>query len=208
MRRGRPPKGDSAESRHKLLTAAMTLFSEQGLDSVSTRHLARTAGVNLSAIAYHFGGKEQLHEAAVQHALDELAPRREAVIQHLETILEQAGGDRIVLAGSIKLFVRGIFTIFVQDNFPVVPIRMLMREIHHPTSSFDLVIEGHINPIQDAVAGLAAIALGKDISDPEVRLLGMSVTGQIFMLGIMQPSFCRAWAGPIIRLTMPTQLSN
>jgi TetR/AcrR family transcriptional regulator, regulator of cefoperazone and chloramphenicol sensitivity len=187
MRRGRPPKGDSAESRQKLLAAAMALFSEQGLDSVSTRQLAGSAGVNLSAIAYHFGGKEQLYEAAVRHAMDELAPRRKAVISHLETILEEAGGDRIALAGSIKVFVRRIFTILVQDNFPIVPIRMLMREIHHPTSSFNLVIEGHINPIQDAVAGLAATALGQDISDPEARLLGMTVTSQVFMLGIMKP---------------------
>ena len=187
MRRGRPPKGNSAEGRDKLLEAATLLFSEQGLDSVSTRQLAKSAGVNLSAITYHFGGKEQLYEAAIRKAIDDLAHHREAVIAHLETMLDQANGDHHVLASLIRAFLQGFVKVLVRDYFPVMAIRLIMRELHHPTQAFDQLIELHINPVQDAIAKLSAVARGRNMNDPETRLLGISVTSQMLMLGIMQP---------------------
>ncbi|MBT3702215.1 MAG: CerR family C-terminal domain-containing protein [Alphaproteobacteria bacterium] len=187
MRRGRPPKGNAAEGRKKLLVAAITLFSEQGPDSVSTRQLAQAAGVNLSAITYHFGGKDALYEAAIRQAIDDLAPRRQMLINYLETILRETDGDQKALAKAIGSFVKAFFAVLVKDDFPLTTIRLLMRELHHPTTAFSQVIDQHIDPVQDAIARLAAVATNCDVSDPQVRLLGLSVTSQIFMLGIMRP---------------------
>jgi TetR/AcrR family transcriptional regulator, regulator of cefoperazone and chloramphenicol sensitivity len=187
MRRGRPPKGNAAEGREKLLVAATALFSEQGPDSVSTRQLAQAAGVNLSAITYHFGGKDALYEAAIRQAIDDLAPRRQMIINYLEKVLQDTGGDDKALAKAIGTFVQAFFMVLVQDDFPVTTIRLLMRELHHPTAAFSHVIEHHIDPVQDAIARLAAAAMKRDVNDPQVRLLGLSVTSQVLMLGIMRP---------------------
>jgi TetR/AcrR family transcriptional regulator, regulator of cefoperazone and chloramphenicol sensitivity len=187
MRRGRPPKGNAAEGRDKLLAAATELFSEQGLDSVSTRQLAHAAGVNLSAIAYHFGGKEQLYDAAISHVIDDIAPKRQAIINFLETMLTQADGDRQVLAGVVRKFVETFFNVLLQGDFPINTVRLLVRELHHPTFAFEKVMQQHINPVQDAIVKLTAAAQGKDPGDPGVRLLALSVTSQILMLGVMRP---------------------
>ena len=48
-------------SRERILDSAATLFASRGYDGVSTRELARSARVNLSAIGYHFGGKDKLY---------------------------------------------------------------------------------------------------------------------------------------------------
>ena len=60
------PETDEVEgSREKLKEVAIRLFAERGLDGVSTRDIAREAGVNMSLISYYFGGKEGLYKTAV-----------------------------------------------------------------------------------------------------------------------------------------------
>lgn len=49
-----------AGTRAALLEAAEELFSRRGFNAVSVREIVREAGVNLGAIPYHFGSKENL----------------------------------------------------------------------------------------------------------------------------------------------------
>src|SRR5512139_593226 len=49
------------DTRSKILSAATPLFAMHGLNGVSIRDLASAAGVNLSLVSYHFGGKEGLY---------------------------------------------------------------------------------------------------------------------------------------------------
>ncbi len=50
----------SNPSRKTLITVALKLFAEQGFDGTTTRDIAKVARLNISLIAYHFGGKEGL----------------------------------------------------------------------------------------------------------------------------------------------------
>lgn len=45
------------------MQTALKLFATQGFDATSTRQIAKGAGVNLSAMSYHFGSKEGLYKA-------------------------------------------------------------------------------------------------------------------------------------------------
>ncbi|MCG8692946.1 MAG: TetR family transcriptional regulator, partial [Minwuiales bacterium] len=60
------PKNGRLDARERLLDAAVGLFAERGFDGVSTRELVSRAKVNLSAITYHFGGKEALYRAVFE----------------------------------------------------------------------------------------------------------------------------------------------
>jgi len=187
IRRGRPRNGSEAEGRARLLDSAMDMFAEKGLNGVSTRELATAAGVNLSAITYHFGGKKGLYEAAIRHALAELAPRRKRVIETLGRAVEAAGRDKAALALVAAGFVRAFFTALTSTDFPMAPVKLVVRELHHPTAAFSLVMDGHINPAQDAITGLVAAATGGEMNDAEVKLLGLSVTAQVMKLSLMRP---------------------
>jgi len=57
---------DPTDTRTQLLAAATPLFARKGLHGVSVREVARSAGVNLAMISYHFGGKEGLYAAVVE----------------------------------------------------------------------------------------------------------------------------------------------
>jgi len=56
-----------ADTRRRLIETAITAFGELGYEGAGTRLLAERAGANLPAIQYHFGGKEGLYRAAVDH---------------------------------------------------------------------------------------------------------------------------------------------
>ena len=54
----------SAQStKSAILDSALELFATAGYDATSTRQIAQKSGANLSAISYHFGGKEGLYKA-------------------------------------------------------------------------------------------------------------------------------------------------
>lgn len=56
----------------KILDAALQAFAANGFDGATTREIARSAGVPLGLIQYHFGGKLKLWQAAVERAFDEI----------------------------------------------------------------------------------------------------------------------------------------
>src|SRR3984893_2334354 len=45
-----------AETRARLIEAALDVFGRLGLEGATTREIGKQAGVNLAAIVYHFGG--------------------------------------------------------------------------------------------------------------------------------------------------------
>ncbi len=60
------PQKTHASSREELLRIAKNVFADIGFDRATVKDLADQASVNISAISYHFGGKEGLYEACLQ----------------------------------------------------------------------------------------------------------------------------------------------
>ena len=56
----------SAETRARILEAALREFAAHGLAGARTERIAEAAGVNKALIYYYFAGKEQLYVAAVE----------------------------------------------------------------------------------------------------------------------------------------------
>ncbi|MEM8812646.1 MAG: TetR family transcriptional regulator [Pseudomonadota bacterium] len=89
-RSGRPvgrPKGRSTDrTRMQILDAAEELFAANGFDGTSVRDVARLAGLQLAAIGYHFGPKDELFDAVVHRRAEIMsASRREALADLIAT---------------------------------------------------------------------------------------------------------------------------
>jgi AcrR family transcriptional regulator len=54
------------DTRQRLMEAALLAFAEKGFDGAGIREIAQSAKANPAMIAYYFGSKEGLHEAALQ----------------------------------------------------------------------------------------------------------------------------------------------
>lgn len=59
-------------TQERLIKATQALIALYGYDAMTTRMIANTAKVTLSAINFHFGSKEELTKAAVMKAAEDL----------------------------------------------------------------------------------------------------------------------------------------
>jgi AcrR family transcriptional regulator len=71
-------------SKDRILDMAENLFSQEGFAAVSLREITREAKVNIAAIHYHFGGKEELMEAIFLRRMVPLEKRRLALLREAE----------------------------------------------------------------------------------------------------------------------------
>ncbi len=78
----------SQDTKTRILDAAETLFMEHGFEATSLRQLTGAAGVNLAAVNYHFGTKEELFQAVLTRRLD---PMNQERIDLLERYRREAG---------------------------------------------------------------------------------------------------------------------
>jgi AcrR family transcriptional regulator len=89
-RKGTATDPTSAGTKSRILDVAEQLFMEHGFEATSLRSLTAAAGVNLAAVNYHFGSKEELFQAVLTRRLD---PMNQERIELLERVEREAGGN-------------------------------------------------------------------------------------------------------------------
>lgn len=190
------PKG-AAETRARLIEAAGRLFAEAGYSATSTRRLCRAAGVNLSAIGYHFGGKRQLYEAVIEHVIVEAAGGREHLIALIERGLIEADGNRDGLADLVAQVVNAILRTMIELAEPVWRMQLMGRILTHRASGFERLMAGHINPIHDAIADIVAAATGRADAAEETLLLTEAIVAQCLSMVFARAVILErlGWAG-------------
>ncbi len=82
---------------------AEELFGEQGLDRVSIRDITRNAKVNLAAINYHFGSKEDLIAAVFERRV---IPVNHARLAALDMVEKATGKESPKLEDILEAFIR------------------------------------------------------------------------------------------------------
>ncbi|GAB2579232.1 TetR family transcriptional regulator [Dyella jejuensis] len=116
----------SATTKERILTAAEALFAQRGFEGASLRQLTAAAGVNLAAVNYHFGSKDNLVEEVFRRRLDQLSARRLAALKRVsgqpDTTLEDVLGAFIRPAlelshdGGGSLFMRVLARAFAEHD--------------------------------------------------------------------------------------------
>src|SRR5499427_5778412 len=71
-------------TKDRILDAAEALFMEHGFEATSLRSITAAAGVNLAAVNYHFGSKEELFQAVLTRRLDPMNQERVDLLTRLE----------------------------------------------------------------------------------------------------------------------------
>jgi len=71
-------------TKEKILDAAEAMFMEHGFEATSLRAITAAAGVNLAAVNYHFGSKEELFQAVLTRRLDPMNQERVDLLTRLE----------------------------------------------------------------------------------------------------------------------------
>src|SRR5881409_1879815 len=74
----------SSATQEKILDAAEALFMEHGFEATSLRLITAAAAVNLAAVNYHFGSKEELFQSVLTRRLDPMNQERVDLLTEFE----------------------------------------------------------------------------------------------------------------------------
>ena len=112
-------------TRDRLLATARRVFARDGFEGASIRSITREAGVNLGAVTYHFGSKEELYHEVLRQVLTPLRDR----------MREVASGNDVPVDERVEAVIRGFFEHLVenpdQPRF-MVELRLSTRPIPPP----------------------------------------------------------------------------
>ena len=140
--RSRRQQQRAVETRSALMNTAISAFSISGYDGVSVRQLEEQAGVKRGLVAYHFSDKEQLWRAAVDRLFEELA------VDLLPRVESLADIDPIEAArGFVRTFVR------YSAEHPELN-RLMMQESVAASWRVNYLVDQHIKPLTEALAGI------------------------------------------------------
>src|SRR5512140_3630828 len=89
------------DTRQRILDAAECLFTEHGFDATTLRQITGAAEVNLAAVNYHFGSKEELIREVFRRRLTWLNQQR---LQELDRLEAAAGGAPLKPSRILEVF--------------------------------------------------------------------------------------------------------
>ena len=79
---GRPPGATGDDTRGQILDAALEAFAEAGFEATSVRELTRRLGVSHNLVHHHFGSKQDLWRAALNHGIGSTADALAELLRH------------------------------------------------------------------------------------------------------------------------------
>jgi AcrR family transcriptional regulator len=180
------PRNTEKETRQRLVDAGLSLFGLHGFEATSTRALALEAGVNLSAIPYHFGGKEGLYRAVLEHIvgvkLGEVGPGLFRVV----TVCKDPASSREQLLEAMRVLVRTMVAVMLGSPESRSFSQIMMQEQIAPTGAYDIFHDGFFTKVH----GVWSLLLGRLLRLPEdsleLRLRALAVMGQmvVFRVGM------------------------
>ena len=154
-------------TKARLLDAAGREFAEKGFDCATVRSICSAAGVNLSAIRYHFGDKEQLYFEAVVEAY-----RCGAAPEGWGDPNEGSTADRL------RRFVRGFLDqVAAKHRAGTWQHHLMLREMERPTGATDALVRQFIRPKFDRLVAIMRQAC-PEADDRRLHALAFSVIGQ------------------------------
>jgi len=163
------------DCRENIIASAVPLFAAKGLNGVSVRDLARTAGVNLSMISYYFGGKEGLYAAVLTEQFAVLGKLEEIELMEIDTLQK------------LELYVRATVSRYRKSPFLL---RFYTSELTNPTACFETIVKPAIKKIVQMLLetfsdGLTHERFREDL-DPADTVLALA--GMINFYFLLEPA--------------------
>ncbi|MFH1033764.1 MAG: CerR family C-terminal domain-containing protein [Pseudomonadota bacterium] len=175
------------ETKERLLLAALQVFAEKGYRGATVREIAQAAGsANLSAINYHYGGKENLYRAALEHVFQDSARKTRYQPQP-----ERAAED------DLGAFILDTCRMLYGEESEIDAQRaaIFIHEMANPSPFLDEMVRQYLMPGGLRFHGLLRRFLGVQAPEQLVRDCALSIMGQILYYLFCWPVLTRVVPG-------------
>ena len=146
-------------TKDRILGAAEELFAQFGFSGTSLRQVTSRADVNIAAVNYHFGSKENLVNEVFRRRMDDMTVRR---LQALRTAVEQHPGE---LEPILAAFVEPALALAQDRHGGGAFVRVLARAYAEKNDSLRKFLSDHYGHVlRDFAKAIAAClpALSKE----------------------------------------------
>lgn len=161
--------GQDGATAQRLLDAAADEFARRGFVATRIRDIVESAGANLAAVNYHFGGKDGLYQATLamlaSEALGDLPTEAPAALAF--TPEEQ-----------LRAMARVMLVRYLAPSRQSRLSRIIAHELLDPTPAFGQILRGVSDPQWTRLEAIVAALLGPTASGEDVALASLSVAGQ------------------------------
>lgn len=162
-----------------ILMAASEVFAEQGFAHGTTREIAKKACVNVAAISYHFGSKEQLYVFVLNYwkrkALEKLP-------------LDKMHDKAIPPEERLKMFVRSMLETVLHEKHAWWFSKMITRElVLEPTGVLSSFLGDDVVAVSQSLRGILRELCGEDAESEVVNLCLVNVIGKCTFFTSNQP---------------------
>jgi AcrR family transcriptional regulator len=164
----------AAATRSRLIDAATVEFAERGFGGARIREIVARAGTNLAAVNYHFGGKEALYAAVLEH-------HAQRTIAAHPTHLA-AGFGALPPERRLELFIRGLLLRVLDDDPSAMFTRLIAREMLDPTPALDGLANAFVRPQALALCEIVGEIAGMGPASAAVQRCAVSIVSQCMNL--------------------------
>lgn len=154
QRPARKQQQRSIITQQKLLDSAILAFSENGFKGTSTRDIADRAGVHHPLITYHFKNKDQLWRAATDRIFRDF---------NISLVKAMAEVPEIDPKARAEAFIR-TYVKYAYEQ-PALH-KIILLESSYPSDRLDWLVESHLKPLYEMVAGQLAKLQELGVSPP------------------------------------------
>lgn len=164
------------DTRAKLMEVATPLFATKGFAAVSVRELTEAAQINVSAISYHFNGKEGLYKAVLE---EQLTP----ILLLLHSVKSKNGLSAVE---RLMDYANQIASIHTQRPFLA---RFINNEANNPTKHIGPMIEDHLSQVYEFIVNTLeeGIVKGEFRENLNTSYSAISLVGILNFYFIMKP---------------------
>lgn len=161
-----------SNTRERILSAAQNLFAKQGFSITTLRQITDKADVNLAAVNYHFGSKEQLLLAVAGRSIDRINKQRMVMLDCAE---QNANGAALEIKEIARCFlIPAINDLFEDDEMPCI-----LSQAHNDQNT---LLQEFIAERVKEVAQRFIVAIQKSL--PHISLEVILARGE-FMVGAL-----------------------
>ena len=155
-------------TRDRILLTAGPIFACKGYRATTVREICELAQVNVASINYYFGDKQKLYIETVVMA------RQMRVQQVPYPTWDESTPAELKLQDFVSLLLRRL--VAMQDE--PWQVRLLMREILHPTEACRHLVEEYFRPFFETLCTVIDELVGFRLPDFQRNQSGFSIIGQ------------------------------